>query len=595
MAKTKSKLSNLVKKKALRDIQLETLGEIYDVISNTSGPYGSYSMIMHSDQLTEYSKDGHKVLSNFRFYRPLEQSVHDELLNITDHVIKKVGDGTTTAVQLAYLIFAALCANEDKWKKDDCSYRPYQIIETFQKVVNQIIKEVRTQKREFSIDDIYQICLISTNGNEMLSRDISNLYKKYGKDIYIQLNTSNTESSIEKVYDGIVLAKGMSSPSFVNTDDNTCELRDPHIYYFPDQVDTPEMIQLFMAIFTENIYTPYTNHSQYIPTVILVPSLSQDIASALNDIEKIMYSFDKDRSNKPPFCIITGINDHVDNIGDIITLCDCPMIKKYINPDQRVKDVENGMAPTMENVTAFYGSADAVIIDMDKTKIINPKEMFDNDAPVGKDGSRPYSNTYNSLVSFLRSEIEKEERDKTNLNKLIALRRRLHFLTANFVEYYVGGVAAADRDSVKDLAEDAILNCRSAVVNGVGQGACIEGYTAAMYIQKNTQAKTSDNKDTLDAIIIDIIVNSYYQLINDLYSTGIEEKEVIPTINESVRLHKAYNLREHTFDGHEVLTSIETDVCILEAISRIVTIMYSANQAFLVDPLQNAYQSDDVE
>lgn len=591
----KSNLSNLVKRDALRKVQRETLEQIHDVISNTAGPYGSYSMIMHNDQLTDYSKDGHKVLSNFKFYRPLEASIHDELIGITDHVIKKVGDGTTTAIQLSHYIFNSLCDYEDKWKEEDI--RPYRIIEAFQKIVKQIIKQIKKQGRELTIDDIYQICLISTNGNEMVSRDIANLYKKYGKDLYIQLNTSNTESSIEKIYDGMVLSKGMSSASFVNTDDNTCELYNPHIYYFPDPVDTPEMIQLFMTIFTENIYMPYSQRTgQYIPTLILAPSVSQDVASSLNDIEQIMYGFDKDRSNKPPFCIITGINDHVDNIGDIITLCGCPMIKKYINADQRVKDIEDGKAPSMETITTFYGKADKIVVDMDKCKIINPKEMFDNDAPVAEDGSRPFSNTYNSLVSFLKKEIEKEELDKSNLNKLFALRRRLHFLSANFVEYCIGGVSAADRGSVKDLAEDAILNCRSAVAHGVGQGACIEGYIAAQHIQDNIRMKAFHNdKLELDADIIGIIVKSYHAVIYNLYSSGLPEKEVKETINKSQYVHKAYNLREQTFDGPEVLCSIETDVCILEAISKIITIMYSANQAFLIDPLQNAYQDDNVK
>ena len=98
-------LSNLVDNKALKKVQLQTLERINSIISKTAGPYGSYTMIMHQDQLTEYSKDGHKVLKNIKFFKPLEAAVHDELLGITEHVVKKVGDGTTTAVQLSYYIY----------------------------------------------------------------------------------------------------------------------------------------------------------------------------------------------------------------------------------------------------------------------------------------------------------------------------------------------------------------------------------------------------------------------------------------------------------------------------------------------------------
>ena len=574
-------LSNLVDNKALKKVQLQTLERINSIISKTAGPYGSYTMIMHQDQLTEYSKDGHKVLKNIKFFKPLEAAVHDELLGITEHVVKKVGDGTTTAVQLSYYIYKELCERTEKWESDGIT--PYQIISAFQKVVKIVSERIREHAKPLEIEDIKQICLISTNGNEMVAEDISNIYSQFGSDVYIQLGTSNTESSILKTYDGIILNKGFSSPSFINTNKNTVEIYKPRIYYFSDPVDTPELIQLFMTIFTKNIYEPYQNGSgAYVPTVIIMPSISQDVASSLNDIEKIFYAYDQANSkeNKPPFCIITGINDRVDNIGDITTLCGCPLIKKYINPDVREEDIKKGSAPNIENVTEFYGTCDMVTIDMEKMKIVNPKYMFDENAEVDEYGNRPFSSTYKSIISFLESQIEIESQDKNNINTLTVLKRRLHSLTANFVEYLVGGVSAADRDNVKDLVEDAILNCRSAAENGVGYGAGLEGLIAST-------ATTPD--DPIEYEMSDIISDAYEQIMKNLYMSVMNESDAESTIEESLAVHKVYNIREKSFHANQVYTSIETDIVILEAISRIITIMYTANQALLVDPMQNAY------
>ena len=574
-------LSNLVDNKALKKVQLQTLERINSIISKTAGPYGSYTMIMHQDQLTEYSKDGHKVLKNIKFFKPLEAAVHDELLGITEHVVKKVGDGTTTAVQLSYYIYKELCERTEKWESDGIT--PYQIISAFQKVVKTVSEKIRAHAKPLEIEDIKQICLISTNGNEMVAEDISNIYSQFGSDVYIQLGTSNTESSILKTYDGIILNKGFSSPSFINTNKNTVEIYKPRIYYFSDPVDTPELIQLFMTIFTKNIYEPYQNGSgAYVPTVIIMPSISQDVASSLNDIEKIFYAYDQANSkeNKPPFCIITGINDRVDNIGDITTLCGCPLIKKYINPDVREEDIKKGSAPNMENVTEFYGTCDMVTIDMEKMKIVNPKYMFDENVEVDEYGNRPFSSTYKSIISFLESQIEIESQDKNNINTLTVLKRRLHSLTANFVEYLVGGVSAADRDNVKDLVEDAILNCRSAAENGVGYGAGLEGLIAST-------ATTPD--DSIEYEMSDIISDAYEQIMKNLYMSVMNESDAESTIEESLAVHKVYNIREKSFHANQVYTSIETDTVILEAISRIITIMYTANQALLVDPMQNAY------
>lgn len=578
-------LSNLVERGQLREVQLNTLKKINDVISNTAGPFGSYTMIMHNDRLTEYTKDGHKVLSNFKFFRPLEASVHDELLGITEYVIKKVGDGTTTACQLSYYIYNELCRMSNKWEKQGVA--PYSIISIFQSIVNTLIRIIKNNGRELEIEDIKDICLISTNGNKMVAEDISNIYKQFGKDVYINIGTSNTESSILKTYDGIILNKGFSSPSFINTSENTVEIRNPRIYYFPDPVDTPEMIKLFMTIFTENIFMPYQNRSgEYIPTVIMMPSISQDAASSLNDIEKIFYAFDqaKRTDEKPPFCIITGINDRVDNIGDIVTLCGCPLIKKYINPDLLKEDIEKGLAPSDENVTEFYGTADMVTIDIDKMKITNPQEMFDREAPVNPDGSMKTSSTYDALVSFLEKQIEIASKDKNNIETLTILKKRLHNLTANFVEYLIGGISAADRDNVRDLVEDAVLNCRSAAEHGVGYGAGFEGLMAALEYKDGFERKSSIKDD-----ILDIIINSYKNIIMNLYKSAYSEDVAEMLLDESIEKDRVYNLREKSFDKEQVLCSIETDIAILESISRIITIMYTSNQAMLVDPTQNVY------
>lgn len=583
-------LSNLVEKKAVRRVQLEVLEKIATVISNTAGPFGSYSMIMHQNALTEYSKDGHKVLSNFRFYKPLEQAVHDELLGITEHVLKKVGDGTTTAVQLSYLVYKELCEKSEEWEK--AGILPYDIVSTFQKIVKDLSDHIKSDySRELTLDDVKQICLISTNGNEMVAEDISNIYKQFGKDVYIKIGTSNTESSILKTYDGILLNKGYSSPSFINNpEENTCTICDPRIYYFPDPIDTPEMMQLFVAIITNNMYDPYRKHmpENYKPTVIIAPSVSQDLTKELQDIEQIFFAYEKAgaATNKPPFCIITGINDRVDNIGDIITLCGCPQIRKYINPDQRKADIEKGIAPDMNTVCDFYGSAEQVVIDIDKCKITNPAKMFDENAEIKEDGSREFSGVYRSLINFLESQIKIESQDKNNIEALTQLKKRLHSLTANFVEYNVGGVSAADRDNVRDLVEDAVLNCRSAAENGVGQGAGIAGFCAILDTMH-------DKDDTLVCDIEAIIRDAYGEMIFNLYKSGMTEAEAQAILDESVVRKQAYNLREKTFDGNQVLGSIETDIAILEGISKIITIMYTTNQAFLVDPMQNGYIEDD--
>ena len=569
-------MSNMINGKTLRKVQSSILNECSSVVGKTAGPYGSHSMILKNGANTEFSKDGLKVLKSLIFSGPLERSIHDEVVNICDHVVQKVGDGTTSAVQLAALIFDEL-VNDDKFNR----YMPYEIMTTFQDVVNDICNAIRSRAKDLTIDDVRKICMISTNGNKMISDDIANIYKQFGTDVFIQVGYSNTDSSILKTYDGVIMNKGYSSPSFVNNKEtNDCVIANPRIYWFDDNIETPDMIQLFMSIFTKNIYIPYSERKpeNYVPTVIIAPSISKDLESSLTDIEKIFYSFDSNnmQDQKPPFCIITGVNDRVDNIGDITTLCGCPPIKRYINPDQMVKDIEDGKAPSIDTVVSFCGSADLATISIDKMKLVNPKNMFTGEPK--EDGSRDFSNTYNLLKSFLEKQIEIYSKDKNNLNELIRLRKRLHCLTANFVEYLIGGVAASDREATKDLVDDAVLNCRSASVCGVGNGALVEG----LYVLHDTLTNNIESKDELHVEILYIIYEAYQTLIIRLLNTAMARDDSEDILYKEIDSGIAYNIREKEFGS--VLCSIETEPTILEGISKIITLLYTTNQAFLADP-----------
>lgn len=588
-----TKFTNIVTQHKLREIQLNTLEAINEVVSKTSGPFGSSTMLLHDNRFTEYSKDGHKVLNNIKFFRPLEQAVHDELINITEHVVSTVGDGTTTAVELSYKIFKKLMDSNSIINYG--KYPNHAIMAAFEKVVELVDEKISAHGRDLTVDDIYQICMISTNGNKEVSEDIADIYKKFNLDVEIQVGTSNTDNSMMKIYDGIVFNKGFASPAFINDKEKcTVTMRNPHIYYFADPVDTPEMIALLMNIFQQNIYDHYANRDcQYVPTVIMAPSISQDIKSDLEDIEKIFYAYDtgNNSSAKPPFCIISGVNASVDNISDIITLCDCPSIRKFINADTQKKAIEEGNAPSPETVTKFYGTADEITIDIDKTKIINPKNMFAADAEVAEDGSRPYSDTFNSLVSFLEEQIRISSETKEDINLIGNLKRRLHFLKSNFVEYLVGGVSVADRDNVRDLVEDAVLNCSSALQNGVGYGAGFEGLRAAKELYDD-YTKNINKYSPLEGAIIEILLESYRELTIDLYSTNMDSDRAKETMEKSLQIGKPYNLRDESFVANQVLCSIKSDQVILHAISKIITTMYLSNQALLVLPTQNIYCED---
>lgn len=570
--------SNVVTKGKLREVQKNTLHILKDTISKTFGPAGSNTLILHGDNkgnlVAEYSKDGHKVLKNVSFDNVIEMSIQSECTEITRYVEKKVGDGTSSAVILSSLIFDELCDMED-------TNNPYQVIRDFKVAIEDIKEEIMTKKRDITLQDIYDIAMISTNGNGDIASRLLTIYEEHGFDVYIDVNISNDTNNYIREYDGLTLEKGFCDPVFINTmSEGVSRIRNAHIYAFVDPIDTQEMIGMFETIINNNIFVPYANKEPYIPTVIMAPKISRDMSALMTKLVNFLYQFNQQKmeSQKPPICVITNINVEIERYLDIAKLSGAPEIHKYIDPKVQEKDVEMGLAPTLETICDFCGIVEEVVSDSNSSKFINPIEMYTDE--VDEDGNLVRSNTYNALLAFLESELRVAQESGREAMTVGNLKRRINSLKANMVDYLVGGVTISDRDSLRDLVEDAVLNCRSAALNGVGYAANFEGKRASAILL----GKDPEN------VYYDIIDEAYESILVLLYSTICTDiDEVGSIIYSSLKNGCPMNIANGEYD-HKVLTSINTDIIILDAISKIVTIMFTANQAIVQVPALNIYE-----
>lgn len=562
--------SNIVKKDKMREVQSETLSVLKEALLNSFGPMGSNTVITKKDMLTKYSKDGHTILSEIKFVAPIEESVRQDLEDITRHIVKNIGDGTTSAVILSSIIF-------EKLKELEGKYTPYELIRDFKAAVELIKTEIKSRSREFNPERAYDISLISTNGNTIVAENMKKIYEKYGSDVFIDVSISNTTDSLIKEYDGMTLSTGYSDSAYINDKKKgVCSLRNPRIYMFDDPVDTPEMMTLLVTIIEDNIMSAYraATDKTPIPTVIMAPMISKDMGSYITQLVEFMFKFEGD--NKPPFLMVTDMYQK-EQLSDIARMCGCKPISKYINPDQQKKDIEAGLAPSLENVTEFYGQADIVESDALKTKFVNPALMHDEDGNL--------SETFNTLLKFLEVELQKAIEANEDNNVTGTLKRRINSLKANMVEYLVGGVSMSDRDAVRDLVEDSVLNCRAAAREGVGYGANFEGLLAA---RKLSRLEYNEETGESTNIVLGLICEAYFELCSVLYSTRYNSSVADAKFMESLEKEMPINLKTDEFDG-KVLCSITSDIVVLDAISKIVTLMFTSNQFLCPTAQQNKY------
>ena len=591
-------LSNVVGKKQLNEVRLKTLAVLRNALLSSFGPMGSNTLIKlkagNGEAANKYTKDGFSIMKDITFTGPIEASVKEDILECSRYVALKVGDGTTSTVVLTSNIFEYILTREiddDKTLAD--LFSPRDIVKAIKSEVEKLKGIIKSKYKEPTIDDIYNVALISTNGNEKLATEIKNIYAEYGMDVFIDLDVSSSIDSYIKAFDGMTIESGYSDPCYINTSGQESSIRDPKIYAFRDPIDTPEMMAFVDAIIRKNILIPMDSLMKimkgkkaevipYVPTIIMAPRISADMSNYITTIVDLMRQVDK-VENRPPLNIITNIYNE-ERYEDIIRMTGSKPITKYIDPAIQQKDIAAGIAPSIDTIDDFAGSADLVVSDVGKTKFVNPAKM------INPDGS--YTKEYLMHLNYLEDMLKEAYNEGQDMNVTGNLKRRINSLKANMIQYFVGGITAADRDSNKDLLEDAILNCRSTAQEGVGFGANVEGLLAIDELADNHE-KYGIEENTLESAIVSIFSDAYFDIVYTLYNSSIKnEKECKKLVIETIERKQPYNLATDEFSDN-VLTSLNTDITILDTVDKILSIMVTANQAIVHSPIYNTYS--DVE
>lgn len=558
--------SNIVKKDTLRKVQVETMNCLKNALAKSFGPYGSNSIINKEGALSRYTKDGHTILGSIQFSGEIERSVLADIQEETRTQAIKIGDSTTSITILSAMIFKTLAEYEQK----NFDITPVSIVNTFKSVAEEICNEIKKNGRNSTIDDMYNIAFTSTNGNKKLADMLRKVYTEYGLDVYIDVKASMNGTTYLKEINGMTMDCGFLDPTLINdAEKNTCIIKNPKIYAFKDPIDTMEMGMFLDSILYDNIVKHLKSQKteNIVPTIIMAPRISRDYSSYIDSLMQLMAN--APAVNRGWLNIITDIQGcDKEQYEDICDLCGCKYINKYLDPEIQKEDIKKGLAPTPENITTFAGDAEMVYSDASKTTFVNPKKMYKENGD--------YSELFNQRTDYLEKQISKLEVEGNNTTDIYTLKKRLNSLKGKMVEIFVGGVTVADRDAERDLLEDAVLNCRSASLNGVGYAANFEGLRAANIVYENHRNETSLTSD-----ISKIISDAYFDIASLLYESIMTKEKASEIIVKSLSEYNCpMNIVTKEFDN-TVLSSIDTDICIIRTISKIVTLMATANQFIL--------------
>ena len=109
---------------------------------------------------------------------------------------------------------------------------------------------------------------------------------------------------------------------------------------------------------------------------------------------------------------------------------------------------------------------------------------------------------------------------------------------------------------------------------------------------KTSEMNDNDPKDIIFTTIASAIYGAYGNITNELYSTIVGTSEEIEKFaRESLDRGYHYNIRTRYWDG-KVVSSIESDIVVLQTVSKIIGLMATSNQFIVPSPMHNVYVDD---
>jgi hypothetical protein len=91
--------------------------------------------------------------------------------------------------------------------------------------------------------------------------------------------------------------------------------------------------------------------------------------------------------------------------------------------------------------------------------------------------------------------------------------------------------------------------------------------------------------------LVEVFDKAYTNLMIELYSKSYGEEMAKSMVNDFITHGSPMNISTDKYDG-KVLSSIKSDVAILETIDKILTLMFTCNQYLVQTPMHNLYAQD---
>jgi len=409
--------------------------KVYNAVSVTLGPKGRNVLMEQTYNFPKITKDGYSIAQELTFSNKYENMGCQLLKDVTNKSNIESGDGTTTSTVLAYNIFS------NSLRHVSTGANPTEIRTGVQLAINKVIEYLENQKQTVtSSEQMKQIAIVSSNGDEKLGGLIAEAVKEVGKDGIVTIESGNTLEDELRVSKGLRFDQGFINPNFgdVSRPSSKVELQNPLILLYKGDLKSSQDI------------LPALSHSQRTkrPLLLITENLSGD-ALAIAVLNKIRGQIQMVAVKAP------GYGEHREEYFKDL---EAATGSKLLDPDTG----EVASTATKHH----FGSAASVVVSPKETIIID-----------GKGEKEIIDERINNIKTKLQD-------PKTSFSDSEQLKSRLAKLKGGAAVIRPGGVTHFEVKEKKDRLDDALSSTYSALKSGFLPGGGVALLKASSELEK---------------------------------------------------------------------------------------------------------------
>lgn len=558
--------TNIVPDYDFKRITADTINAIADNLSITLGPFGSNVFIKEETVGHFMTKDGFTVLNNMFFPGEISGSIHSTIKNISEGLVMKVGDGSTSSILAARHLYNIL-ANSSLLKQ----YRPKDIMDALDEISKEagslLYSKYSTRIDEHNMELIEDVATVSLNNDKKLGKLIFDIYNEIGIEGFINVKTANKESIDYTVTEGFQIDSGYIDKILVNNSDTN------------ENILKNAKIIMFDATLSDNRFIPMLDKLMKLmvtrkePLIIIAPNFGQTICAFFRQF----YSVVLKNSIIPEINIIKVPNfteDQMNKFEDLAIKTGSFMVR--VSDDEDLKIDFTNYDFLNEKI---FGNAELVKSDEKKTTII---------------GGKGNTEMIEARIHEVRTKLKEITVAEDVLGKdLYQLKKRLATLTDKLVTINVGGISEQAKLADKALIDDAVAACKSALIHGYTEG-CNFGLLKALNelqdVYEPDVNMIGSSQDMLKYELIRILFES----ISGVYKEVLANANMYTSFEKISEKIKA-NEKPIDITGHNnlIINSVETDVEILKNINSIIGLIITSKAMLTKKPLSFIYDEED--